>query len=165
MKTITIIRHAKSDWSMEGQSDIDRSLNERGYSDAHNIGKLLKQKVLIPQVMISSPAIRALSTALIISDEISFPKKNIRIEPDLYETGISEYLKVLKAIDKDIDSIAIFGHNPVISDLSSYLSGKAIEMPTCSVVRFCLLSGTWNSLSPNQIEYIEMFSPKTIILT
>ena len=162
MKELCIVRHAKSDWSIEGLPDIERALNARGYNDAHTIGKYLRQQGLVPQVMISSPAIRTLSTALIFSDELSFSKAKIKIDPDLYETGWKDYLTIIRSISEDVNSICIFGHNPIVSDLSSHLSGRALEMPTCAVARFSLSDNDWSSLSIENIKFIEMITPKTI---
>lgn len=163
MKELYIVRHAKSDWSIEGLTDIDRALNARGYNDAHKVGSYLRSQGLIPQLMISSPAIRALTTSLIFSDELSFPKNIIKIEPDLYETGWKDYMAIINSLPEAISSVFIFGHNPIVSDLSSHLSGRVLEMPTCAVAHFSLSEGKWNSLSVENIEFIEMLTPKTIL--
>ena len=162
MKTVYIIRHAKSDWSIDGQTDIDRALNARGYNDAHNVGKAMKGKGQVPQVIISSPAIRALTTALILAEEIGYPKSEIRIEPLLYDTDAHEYEKVLKSISNSAGSVAIFGHNPVVSDLSSFWARKLINMPTCAVVQFRVLTDKWSQLSKENVEFVELLVPKMI---
>ncbi len=163
MKDFYIIRHAKSDWSIEGQADIDRPLNARGYNDAHNMGKYFFQKNFRPDAMISSPAIRALTTALIISDEISFPKDLIMIVPELYETGEDQYLKAIMSMPEQTKSVAIFGHNPIVSELSSSLSGQIIDMQTCAVARFSLMSDNWKKLSKENIKFHELITPKSIV--
>jgi len=68
-------------------------------------------------------------------------------------------------LPEEVGSVGIFGHNPIVSDLSSSLSGQAIEMPTCAVARFSLKGDKWNSLSRENIRFLEMFTPKTINLT
>ncbi len=160
MKMIYIVRHAKSDWSIEGMADIDRPLNERGYTDAHKIGKVLKSKGHIPQAMISSPAIRALSTALIIAEELEFPKQKLLIEPLFYDTSKLDYLKILKSLNDDIQSVAIYGHNPIVSDLSSFLTVKTIEMPTCAVVQLQISVDKWSMLSHENVVLLQILSPK-----
>ena len=140
MKTVYIIRHAKSDWSIDGQTDIDRALNARGYNDAHNVGKAMKGKGQVPQVIISSPAIRAL----------------------LYDTDAHEYEKVLKSISNSAGSVAIFGHNPVVSDLSSFWAGKLVDMPTCAVVQFRVLTDKWSHLSKENVQFVDLLVPKMI---
>ena len=165
MKELYLIRHAKSDWSIDGLADIDRALNSRGYNDAHAVGKYLRSNGIFPQTMITSPAIRALSTALIISQEISFPKQKIFIEPKLYETGLKEHLAVIRAVKKETSSVFLFGHNPVLSELCNYLSAGNSEMPTCAIARFTILDDNWNKLSNDKAEFIEMITPKTIPLT
>ena len=162
MKMLYIIRHAKSDWSIDGQADIDRSLNSRGYNDAHNIGKSMKSKGHLPKLIISSPAIRALSTALIIAEELAYPKSEIKIDSTLYDTSILEYIKAILSVEDEFESVAIFGHNPIVSDLSSNWAGKLIDMPTCAVVRFSVLSDKWSHVTKENIEFIEMLYPKMI---
>ena len=162
MKTVYIIRHAKSDWSIAGQTDIDRALNARGYNDAHNVGKVMKSKGQTPQLIISSPAIRALTTALIVSEELGYPKSQIRIEPLLYDTDVQEYEKVLKSLSNSAGSVVIFGHNPVVSDLSSFWAGKLVDMPTCAVVQFRILTDKWSQLSKENVEFVDLLVPKMI---
>lgn len=122
----------------------------------------MKLKGYSPEVMISSPAIRALSTGLIIAEELMFPKSEIRIEPRLYETGVDEYLKVIKQVDEGINSVAIFGHNPIVSDLASHWAGQLIEMPTCAVVRIKFLNHKWSNISRENVEFAEIMTPKMI---
>ena len=89
----------------------------------------------------------------------------IRIEPEFYETGVNQYLSVIRTLPSDIGSVAIFGHNPIVSELSSVLSGQTIEMPTCAVARFSLTEENWSSISRENIKFIEMVTPKSIITT
>lgn len=162
MKNLFIIRHAKSDWSIDGLADIDRPLNTRGYRDAHAIGKILKEKNWNPDAMISSPAIRALSTCLIISEELQFLKSGIRIEPALYESNLQKYIDVLKTVDEASNSVAFFGHNPIVSDLCSFFAKKLIDMPTCSVVQFQVSSSKWAEASHESVSFVDLISPKMI---
>ena len=162
MKIVYIIRHAKSDWSIDGQKDIDRPLSARGYNDAHNVGKVMKGKGQIPQIIIRSPAIRALTTALILAEELGYPKSEIRIAPLLYDTDTHEYERVLGSLDDSFESVAIFGHNPIVSDLSSFWARKLINMPTCAVVQFRVLTDKWSQLSKENVEFVELLVPKMI---
>ena len=134
MKKLILVRHAKSDWSIPGIKDIDRPLNERGYSDAHKIGAQLREKTSGKKLFISSPAIRAISTALIIAREINYPQENISIHSELYEAEENVYEELVFSLDNSLDTVFIFGHNPTISHVISQFSAVPyIEVPTCSV--------------------------------
>lgn len=137
MKTIYLIRHAKSDTNFSGQDDKDRSLNEQGYRDAHRMGKMLFDKKHFPELMISSPAIRAVSTALILAGELGYPVGRLELDESLYEMGFEKYIERIQATDDSYKSIALFGHNPIISQAAFYLSSNdPIEMEAGSVLVF-----------------------------
>ena len=147
---------------MESQPDIDRPLNPRGYTDAHRMGALLFQKTGKPGVIISSPAIRAISTALIFSDEMKYSKAEIKINPSLYETGEKEYLKVASEIDDSFNTALIFGHNPTISNIYSHFARKLEELPTCAILILQSSAGTWRELSKENTKVAEVMRPKEI---
>jgi phosphohistidine phosphatase len=148
MKTLYLVRHAKSDWTMEGQPDIDRPLNERGYLDAHLMSKHLYKENVRPDLIISSPAIRAMSTALIFAGNLRYSKENIRIKENLYETGLNEYIECIHSIENAINSVMLFGHNPVISEAVQYLmKERNEEMSTCAVCRIDFEASMWNELT------------------
>src|ERR1051325_9362536 len=95
MKTVTLVRHAKSTKSMLNIRDIDRPLNERGYEDAYNVGQRLAAKKFKADMLISSPAIRAFSTALVIADKLSYHENRIVLNKSLYETSADDYFEVM----------------------------------------------------------------------
>jgi len=134
LKTVYLVRHAKSDHS--GQiTDIDRPLNERGYRDAYSMSCLLKEKQLLPNLIISSPAIRALSTALIFCRTFNFEPKDIILENSLYESRVQDYIDVVTSSDDKYKSIMLFAHNPTITDLANTLTSFLTEnIPTCGIV-------------------------------
>ena len=147
MKKIILIRHAKSDRSVSGLQDIDRPLNERGYADAHKTGAHLRDKVSGKILFISSPAVRALTTALIFAREINYPQENILIHPSLYEAEISDYMHLINSIDKKHDTVFIFGHNPTISQVAGQLSNTNVgDLPTCSVAVINFQTDQWVQL-------------------
>lgn len=135
MKTLYLVRHAKSDWNIDGLADIDRPLNFRGYRDAHAMSRLLNEKKVIPDLIISSPAIRAISTALIFCRNLKLRTSEISINQDVYETSANQYIDIVKNSDDRFKSIMLFGHNPVISNVvSSLITPFAESLPTCAVV-------------------------------
>ncbi len=135
MKTLYLVRHAKSDWEGEDLSDIDRPLNMRGYRDAHFMSTLLKEKKLIPDLIITSPAVRAISTALIFCRNFNLNCSDIHINANLYGTGVNHYISSIAAIDNRHKSIMLFGHNPIISNLANTLTSAFTQnMPTCCII-------------------------------
>ena len=164
MKTIILIRHAKSDGSISGLKDIDRPLNERGYSDAHKIGMRLRDKFIGKKLFISSPAIRAISTALIFAREINYPQENILVHPELYEAEASIYEKIILSLDNHFGAVYIFGHNPTISHLVGQLSQAPVnELPTCSVSVLNFETDRWSEIY-NSKSVLEMqLFPKLLI--
>src|SRR4051812_22854209 len=116
MKIIYLIRHAKSSWDLNDLPDIDRSLNERGFRDAHLMGGKLSEKGVNPDLIISSPAVRAITTALIIARKIHYPEDKIILRKSLYETSSAEYLKEIAQLKESINSVMLFGHNPIITE-------------------------------------------------
>lgn len=144
MKRLYLVRHAKSDWTMDGLSDKDRPLNSRGYTDAKIMARELKNKKIIPDLIISSPAIRAISTALIFAEILKLDLLKVVINKTLYDSGIKEYVRCVSEIDSNIKTIMLFGHNPVITDyVSSLTASFAKEMPTCCIVGILSNTNDW----------------------
>ena len=164
MKKLILIRHAKSDWSIPGIKDIDRPLNERGYSDAHKIGAQLRDKVPGKKLFISSPAIRAMSTALIIARQINYLQENILINSDLYEAEENIYEEIILSLDNSIDIVFIFGHNPTISRvISQYGSVPYVEAPTCSVSVLKSEKGDWKESFNAKFSLSMQLFPKLLL--
>ena len=146
MKTLYLVRHAKSSWNIGGIDDIDRPLNERGYTDAHAMAKRLSKK-LQPGSIISSPAIRAVSTALIFSRVFETEASAIQIHPLLYDTGPKQYLQVIGALSDEHSSAFLFGHNPVITETANMLGGtQLIDVATTGIVGIEFEVMTWKKV-------------------
>lgn len=161
MKTIYIIRHAKSDWDDAELHDIERPLADRGLKDARMMATLLKEKKVMPDKMISSPALRAFSTCRIFSDIIGFDKKDIAVEQVLYFGNIAEIIKMLQSQLQATNNICIFGHNPTFSLLSSVLCPEfSAEMPTCSVVALQFNIERWGNLETKAAKLLWFEYPK-----
>jgi len=136
MKTLFLIRHAKSDWENALLKDIERPLNERGYTAANLMSARLEAT---PDLIVTSPAVRAASTALIFARNLNYDPNAILIKKELYDTSVREYLSVIQQIDNRFETVLLFAHNPTISDTADYLcKGLPMEMPTCAVagIRF-----------------------------
>ncbi|MBC7913981.1 MAG: histidine phosphatase family protein, partial [Pyrinomonadaceae bacterium] len=99
MKQLLIVRHAKSDWNTDASSDFDRPLNKRGARDAPEMAERLLKKHIIPQLIVSSPALRALTTAKYFADVFNIDKKLIQTEPSIYEASATTLLSVVNKLD------------------------------------------------------------------
>lgn len=146
MKLLFLVRHAKSDWANEFISDIDRPLNARGYRDAAFMSELLDRRGYQPELMLSSPAIRAVSTALIFSRHFNYPVSKLQLNERLYEAAPSTYVDIVAALPNDVKSAMIFGHNPTITAVAAELSGIPFEnISTCGIVGVKFDSPSWGS--------------------
>ena len=147
MKTLILIRHAKSSWDSDALSDRERPLNKRGIRDAPFMGGTLKSKSIRPQLLISSPALRAHTTAKYIAGQIDYPEDNIRIEDLIYESGSRSIINLLASLNDKLNQVAIFGHNPDFSYLATYFSGSSIgNVPTCGIVCIDFPIETWKDI-------------------
>src|SRR6478609_7935961 len=124
MKTVYLVRHAKSSWEEEGLSDFDRPLNSRGRRDAPRIGKRLKEKQILPDVILSSPANRAISTCRAIALTLQYSEEKIISVKELYHADEDDILAVIKTVDDKFDTLMLFGHNPGLTDFANSLSDK-----------------------------------------
>jgi len=138
MKRLLLIRHAKSSWDDPDVADIDRPLNNRGKRDAPVMGERLKNTHNAkPDLILSSPAKRALRTAKIIAKEIEYPAEKVVIKNSLYGAGVDAMLNVIQYLDDSIHEVMVFGHNPDLTSLANYLSDHQTDnIPTCGV--FCV---------------------------
>lgn len=144
MKTLYLVRHAKSDKDNLKLQDIDRPLNPRGYSDAHAMGAKLASTIKKPELIISSPAIRALSTALIFARELKYNAARIILNESIYETGKTEYIDAISNVDSNTASIMLFGHNSTITTLVNSLTEPFTDnVPTCGVTAISFAAKTW----------------------
>jgi phosphohistidine phosphatase len=151
MKTLILVRHAKSDWGYEFLKDIDRPLNERGYRDAYQQSKWFLDRFEAPQIIVSSPAIRAISTALIFARTLKYNEQKILIKHGIYDTTTDDFLSNIYSLSNDIDSAMFFGHNPTITNLANLISKDKFfdNIPTCGIVIFKFEIDRWNLVGEN----------------
>jgi phosphohistidine phosphatase len=165
MKTVYLIRHAKSSWEEEGLSDFDRPLNERGKIDAPRMGKRLKEKDLSPDLLLTSPAKRAFSTAKRIADALGFPKEKIKTDRSLYHADEDEILNVIRALNDKNDCVVLFGHNPGLTDFVNTMNHDRNHfidnIPTCGVVAFRFEIISWKQIDFGKGELLFYDFPKS----
>jgi phosphohistidine phosphatase len=143
MKQLFLIRHAKSDWTNPELTDVERYLNERGYSNANTMSKNFNYK---PDLIITSNAIRATSTALIFARNLKYIANNLIIKEELYDSSVKDYLSVINDIDNKFDTVLLFGHNPLITDTVQQLTNALpMEMPTCGIAGISFEIDNWKN--------------------
>lgn len=145
MKRLMIVRHAKSDWDDVSLSDFDRPLNNRGKQAAPDMASRLFNKGIIPQYLLSSPAVRAKTTANIFAKTLGLaePKYNRAI----YEASYPTLLQIINGLPDAYNFVALFGHNPGMSDLLYNLTGEMYDMPTCTVAIIDFDINEWKMVS------------------
>ena len=134
MKSLLLIRHAKSSWTSDALNDFDRPLNDRGKKEAPEMAKrLIKNKITI-DCFVSSPARRAMKTAKLFIKEFGKNESEIILIPELYHSSVQTFFKVISGLDDNYQTAAIFSHNPGITELANLLTEMQIDnMPTCGV--------------------------------
>ncbi len=151
MKELVLVRHAKSDWGNETLRDIDRHLNERGYEDAYLLSKWYQKNHASPELILSSTATRALSTALIFARALNYNMDNFVLEKEIYESSAATLLSVLKNQDDSKNSIMLFGHNPGITNLCNNLCQDVFfdNIPTCGIICLSFETRSWKKIAEN----------------
>lgn len=144
MKNLFLTRHAKSSWNNSGLADIDRPLNERGKKAAPFMGKLIVDKGEKPELLISSPANRALSTARAFGEVMGLVENDIIVNRAIYGAGAQQLLELVQNQDDLHKSIMLFGHNPTFTSFVNMLTGSNImNVVTCGVVRIDFEYSSW----------------------
>jgi phosphohistidine phosphatase len=162
MKTLYIVRHAKSSWDNVNLPDFDRPLNTRGKTDAPRMGKRLKEKDVHPNLMLSSPAKRALSTSKRIAEVLNYPEKNIKTDKKLYHADAEDILSVIRDQKNRFEVLMVFGHNPGLTDFVNEI-GKSTSIdniPTCGIVAFRFDIDEWHDVTKKSGELLFFDYPK-----
>lgn len=160
MKKFILIRHGKSAWDQPFLDDHDRPLAERGQRDVPKMAQRLKKKGILPDLIISSSALRALDTAKITAKELGYPKKEIKQDPHLYHASPHAMLKILRMQHDSVETLLLFGHNPGLNDLITYLGGDIDNLPTSGQFGFYLDADSWEELRPERVRFWLMDYPK-----
>lgn len=153
MKTLTIVRHAKSDWADATLSDRERPLNRRGEHDAPMMGKRLMEAGVRPSLIVSSPAVRAWTTAREVARQLSYPLEFLQRESELYLASLESLLDTICAQDNGFNNLMVVGHNPGLTNLANYLvPGLTDNLPTAGVVSVEISSDDWSLYVPPRCE-------------
>ncbi len=161
LKHLTLVRHAKSSWRFPALVDHDRPLNRRGERDAPEMGRRLAERDGTPDLVLSSPALRALTTAQVITDVIGYAAEKIVVDVRIYEADVSGLLSVLMETDDEIGHVMVFGHNPAMTGLVNRLSSTWLDnLPTCGMAVFQFAIDRWGQLGDSPAVHVDIDYPK-----
>ncbi len=163
MKRLFIIRHAKSSWKNLSLDDFDRPLNKRGEINAPFMGKLLKQKDIVPDLVLSSPANRAKTTAIKISEELDLDDTKIVFENSIYEASSDILIDIIKKVQDKYNTIFLVGHNPSLNSLAYELVKFDENIPTAGIVEIELNMNSWKDIDRKKAKMISFEYPKKYI--
>ena len=145
MKTLLILRHAKSSWDNSRLVDHDRPLSSRGKEDAPRMGRLLAREDLVPDLIISSSAERALTTAELAAISAGY-EAEIQITRHLYHADPESYIELLQQVADSHERVIVVGHNPGMEELVEQLGGHYQRMPTAALAQIELPIESWGEL-------------------
>ncbi|HRA98902.1 MAG TPA: histidine phosphatase family protein [Ignavibacteria bacterium] len=158
------MRHAKSSWKFPELDDHDRPLNKRGKRDAPLMADILKEKKIIPDLILSSTAVRALKYAEILADKLDYGKKNIKASRDYYFADLNEIIKIIRSVSNNYNNVFFIGHNPEITYLANFLSGKDVNnIPTSGVFGLKYDINDWSELDENNGKFNLFYYPKLFL--
>ncbi len=161
MKQLLIIRHAKSSWDLKVLTDFDRTLNERGHKDAPAMARRLLDKNIAIDLFVSSTANRALTTAIYFAEAYNKTESDIMKIDELYHAMPDVFYKTIKALNNNIDSVAIFSHNPGITEFVNELTSTKIDdMPTCGIYAIKINTNSWSEFEKAKKEFWLFDYPK-----
>ncbi len=151
-KQLFIVRHGKSSWEYEHVDDIDRPLKVKGINDAYAMAESLNSKNKKPQLILSSPANRALHTSIIFARVLDYPLSNLRLNEMIYNGEEDDILKLIYETDDNISTLMVFGHNPVSTDLSNiFLKEKLDKLPTAGITSLNFKAERWKDISKDNV--------------
>ena len=144
MKTLLVLRHAKSNWDDSAARDHERPLNARGERDAPRMGQLARDEQLLPELIVSSDAVRARMTACAMADATG---GQLLLDPRLYHAGATDILAALRSVvQENVATVMIVGHNPGLEELIAQLTGERENLPTAALARLALPIERWSDL-------------------
>jgi phosphohistidine phosphatase len=163
-KTLYLVRHAKSSWSDPSLSDRQRPLNKRGRRSAPDMGGRLALKGHQPDLIISSPAKRAMMTAKIIAKALGYNKSEIVTDESMYFSGVGGMLTMLEDVDDRYQKVMIVGHNPAMTSLmNSLCDATVVNMPTCAVAVIGYNMMSWSALRSSEGDLLDYDFPKNTL--
>ena len=161
MRILTLVRHAKSSRDYPELSDFERPLNPRGRKDAPLLAARLRKADIKPDLLVSSPATRAIATARLFAEELNLALDEIVLNPHIYEASAWTLMHIVRSLPPEAREIMLFGHNPGISTFAHDLAKCEFdELPTCAVVRIELPARVWSLIQPGSGTVLRYDTPK-----
>ena len=148
MKTLLVLRHAKSSWNDPARDDHERPLNKRGRRDGPRMGELVRQYGLVPDLVISSDAVRARLTAEAMAEAAHYAGEVV-LDQQLYLASPADILSLLRTVRERADTVMIVGHNPGLEELVEQLTGEGTDLPTAALAQIVLPIDRWRDLKPS----------------
>jgi phosphohistidine phosphatase len=162
MKTLLILRHAKSSWKHAGLPDFDRPLNKRGKRDAPRMGELLRQEDLLPDLILSSSAQRARQTTQAVVDFSGYGGE-VHWMDSLYAAPPEAYLEALRGLDDSLKRVMVVGHNPGLEELLEQLTGEDEPLPTAAIAQLMLPIQGWKQIDEDVSgELVQIWLPRRL---
>lgn len=161
MKKLIIVRHGKSSWGYENVADIDRPLKNKGIRNSYEMAARIHDRNHVPDIIVSSPAIRALHSAIIFLRVLKVPLDKLYVDELYYHASDKELLEKIKLTDDKVNTLMIFGHNPTFTSLANKFAKNEIDnIPTTGVVALKFATDTWNQISSKKLIEEEFDYPK-----
>ena len=163
MRTLFLIRHAKSSWDNPGLRDFNRPLNERGQREAPMMAQMLANLGVQPDLLVSSPAKRALTTALFFAAQFDIADEQVLREQNIYEADPTDILKIISSLPDSARVVCLFGHNPTFTDVANLFSDDFIDnVPTCGIVQIETEAETWKNMYEGNSRVKACYFPKEV---
>ena len=164
MKTLYLMRHAKSSWSFDELRDQERPLNDRGRDDAPRMGQALAKRHIVLDLLVSSPAVRALSTAVLVARELKYAHDKIVVEPGIYQADVATLLAIIRNLPNTASAVLLTGHNPTITNVANALSPSPLsgEMPTAAIICLRFDTEQWAEVKQANAEFYFYDYPRNV---
>jgi len=161
MKTIFLLRHAKSSWKDQSLPDFERPLNRRGRQAAETIGRYLRAKEIVPDLVLSSTAVRARETIEIVVKTAKW-RTEVRYDERIYEAGAMRLLAIVSQIENDRKTVLVVGHNPGMEEFLQLLSGKIEQIPTGGLAKLVLKTSKWLAVLDKKASLEWLIRPREV---
>lgn len=163
MKTLYLVRHAKSSWDDMSLQDYERPLLDKGKKRTQKVAEFLELKGVKPDLIVSSQAVRAYETAKILARKLNYPKEDIRIDTQLYFSGQQAMENVIFGVDDTVNEVMLVGHNPDMTNFANnFLEDKVDYLPTSAVVCLKFDTKKWDQVFLCKREVVFVIAPKTL---
>ena len=161
MKTLFLLRHAKSSWKDQSLPDFERPLNRRGKDAAEKVGRYLKRELIVPELVLSSPALRARDTIERVAKAAKW-SPDIRFDQRIYEAGGLRLLEVVSQIENERKTALLVGHNPGLEELLMLLTGESKKVSTAALIKLELKSSKWANAADKRAKLAWLIKPRDL---